>query len=71
VRLHLDHIPVIDEDNLRVDYLGLIREAIELGFPSVMIDGSRLSLTENIAATHQVQSWLTRPGWRLKPNWAR
>ncbi len=54
VRLHLDHIPVIDEDNLRVDYLGLIREAISLGFPSVMVDGSRLSLTENIAATHQV-----------------
>jgi ketose-bisphosphate aldolase len=54
VRLHLDHIPVIDEDNQRVDYLALIREAITLGYPSVMVDGSRLSLAENIAATRQV-----------------
>ena len=53
VRLHLDHIPVIDEDNLRVDYLPLIRQAIDLGYASVMIDGSRLSLEENIAATRQ------------------
>jgi ketose-bisphosphate aldolase len=54
VRLHLDHIPVIDEDNQRVDYLSLIREAIALGYPSVMVDGSRLSLAENIEATRQV-----------------
>lgn len=54
VRLHLDHIPVIDEDNQRVDYLALIGEAIALGYPSVMVDGSRLSLAENIAATRQV-----------------
>jgi ketose-bisphosphate aldolase len=54
VRLHLDHIPVIDEDNQRVDYLPLIREAIALGYSSVMVDGSRLSLEENIAATRQV-----------------
>jgi fructose-bisphosphate aldolase class II len=54
VRLHLDHIPVIDEDNQRVDYLALIREAIALGYPSVMVDGSRLSLAENIAATRRV-----------------
>ncbi|MCL4304179.1 MAG: class II fructose-bisphosphate aldolase [Anaerolineae bacterium] len=54
VRLHLDHIPVIDEDNQRVDYLALIREAIALGYPSVMVDGSRLSLADNIAATRQV-----------------
>lgn len=54
VRLHLDHVPVIDEDNLPVDYLGLIREAIDLGYPSVMVDGSRLSLAENIAATRRV-----------------
>lgn len=54
VRLHLDHIPVIDEDDQPVDYLALIREAIALGYPSVMVDGSRLSLDENIKATRQV-----------------
>ncbi|MDK1031323.1 MAG: class II fructose-bisphosphate aldolase [Planctomycetia bacterium] len=54
VRLHLDHIPVIDEDNLRVDYLPIITEAISVGYQSVMIDGSRLDLEENIACTKQV-----------------
>lgn len=51
VRLHLDHIPVIDEDELVVDYLPLIREALELGYDSVMIDGSRLAFEANVAAT--------------------
>ena len=54
VRIHLDHIPVIDEDNQRVDYLSIIRGVIELGYQSVMVDGSRLSLEENIEATRQV-----------------
>ncbi|MEA3334926.1 MAG: class II fructose-bisphosphate aldolase [Chloroflexota bacterium] len=54
VRLHLDHVPVIDEDNLEVDYLPVIRDAIDLGYQSVMIDGSRLDLDANIAATRQV-----------------
>jgi fructose-bisphosphate aldolase class II len=54
VRLHLDHVPVIDEDDLEVDYLSIIREAIELGYPSVMVDGSRLDLEGNIEATRQV-----------------
>jgi ketose-bisphosphate aldolase len=54
VRLHLDHVPVIDEDNLAVDYRSIIREAIELGYQSVMVDGSRLDLEGNIAATGQV-----------------
>ncbi|TEU12532.1 MAG: class II fructose-bisphosphate aldolase [Anaerolineales bacterium] len=54
VRIHLDHVPVIDEDNLRVDYLSIIREAIELGYQSVMVDGSRLDLEGNIEATGQV-----------------
>jgi ketose-bisphosphate aldolase len=54
VRLHLDHIPVIDEDGVRVDYLDVIREAIDLGYDSVMVDGSRLGLDENIAATRAV-----------------
>jgi fructose-bisphosphate aldolase, class II len=54
VRLHLDHVPVIDEDNLRVDYLPIFREAIDLGFESLMIDGSRLGLEENIQAVRPV-----------------
>ena len=54
VRLHLDHVPAIDEDGQTVDYLATIREAIELGYHSVMVDGSRLSLDANIAATRQV-----------------
>ncbi len=48
-RLHLDHIPVIDENGERLDYMGFIREAVALGYDSVMIDGSRLSLEENIS----------------------
>jgi fructose-bisphosphate aldolase, class II len=54
VHLHLDHIPVIDEDNLTVEYISIIKEAIGLGYQSVMVDGSRLSLQENIRATKQV-----------------
>lgn len=54
VRLHLDHIPVIDEDNLQVDYLPIIQQAIQLGYESVMVDGSRLSLQENIQAVRSV-----------------
>ena len=54
VRLHLDHVPVVDEDGQRVDFLSIIQRAISLGYHSVMVDGSRLSLDENIAATRQV-----------------
>ncbi|MCX7795006.1 MAG: class II fructose-bisphosphate aldolase [bacterium] len=53
-RLHLDHVPVIDEDGNLVDWEKLIREGLELGYHSVMIDGSRLSLEENIACTKKV-----------------
>jgi ketose-bisphosphate aldolase len=53
-RLHLDHVPVIDEDNLRVDYLPILSEALDCGYDSVMIDGSRLPLNENISATARV-----------------
>ena len=53
-RLHLDHVPVIDEDNLQVDFVKDISEALDLGYHSVMIDGSRLSLTENMAKTKQI-----------------
>jgi fructose-bisphosphate aldolase class II len=53
-RLHLDHVPVIDEDGLRVDYMDDIGRALRVGYGSVMIDGSRLPLEENIQATARV-----------------
>jgi len=53
-RLHLDHVPVIDEDHLPVDYEAVIQEAIQLGYQSVMVDGSRLPLDENIQATKKI-----------------
>ena len=54
VRLHLDHVPVIDEDDLRVDVLPIFQTAIQAGFESLMIDGSRLTLDENIEAVRPV-----------------
>ncbi|MEM2123667.1 MAG: class II fructose-bisphosphate aldolase [Candidatus Bathyarchaeia archaeon] len=53
-RLHQDHVPVIDEDGLMVDWRNLIQEGLENGYDSVMIDGSRLSFEENIKATREV-----------------
>lgn len=53
-RLHLDHVPVIDEDGKKVDWEYLIKLALELKFNSVMIDGSRLTLEENISVTRKV-----------------
>jgi ketose-bisphosphate aldolase len=53
-RLHLDHVPVIDEDGQRVDYEEIILGALDMGFDSVMVDGSRLSLKENIEATRRI-----------------
>jgi fructose/tagatose bisphosphate aldolase len=54
VRLHLDHVPAIDEDDERVNYEPILREAIALGYDSVMFDGSRLDLVGNIAATRRI-----------------
>lgn len=51
VRLHQDHILVIDKDGERVDWESLIKEAVELNYGSVMIDDSRLPLEENIKIT--------------------
>ena len=62
VRLHLDHVPAIDESYQRVDYLPIIQKAIDLGYQSVMIDGSRLELEENIAATRQVAEMAHKAG---------
>jgi fructose-bisphosphate aldolase class II len=53
-RLHLDHVPVIDEDGEPFDWKRMIQEALDLGYDSVMIDGSRLSLEENIKVTRKV-----------------
>lgn len=39
VALHLDHIPVIDEDDNRVEFLTEIKEALGIGYDSVMVDG--------------------------------
>jgi fructose-bisphosphate aldolase class II len=52
--LHLDHVPVIDEDNEEVDFEEVIRRAIDAGYGSVMIDGSRLPLSRNIACTWKI-----------------
>jgi len=54
VRLHLDHIPVVDETFAQVDYMSIIQDALKLGYHSVMVDGSRLNLDENIAVTRKV-----------------
>lgn len=52
--LHLDHVPVIDEDMKQVDAEAIIARALKVGYQSVMLDGSRLPLDENIARTRVV-----------------
>jgi ketose-bisphosphate aldolase len=54
VSLHQDHVPVIDEDGESVDYMKLLKQALGLGFDSVMVDGSRLPLEDNIRITKNV-----------------
>lgn len=54
ISLHLDHVPVIDEDGLMVDYLPIFERALHSGYHSVMVDGSRLDLEGNIKATRAV-----------------
>lgn len=49
--LHLDHVPAIDEDQKLVDFLPLLQRALDAGYQSIMVDGSRLPLDENIAVT--------------------
>jgi ketose-bisphosphate aldolase len=61
-RIHLDHVPVIDEDNKAVDYRAIIKEAIALGYQSVMIDASRLPLDENIRVTAEIADLAHRSG---------
>jgi len=54
VSLHQDHVPVIDEDGKRVDYMALLNQAIGLGYDSIMVDGSRVSMEENIRIASEV-----------------
>jgi len=62
MRLHQDHIPVIDEDGLRIDFLTELQIATDLGYGSVMVDGSRLPLDENIMATQKSVALAHRGG---------
>lgn len=52
VAVHLDHGTTVD----------CIRQALELGFTSVMYDGSRLPMDENIACTREVVALAARYG---------
>lgn len=54
VRLHMDHVPAVDEDGQTVDWKPLIQQGLDLGYDSVMIDASRLPLEENIRCTRTV-----------------
>lgn len=58
--LHLDHVPAIDEDGKIVDFLPLLQRALDAGYQSLMVDGSRLPLNENIAVTQQAAA-LAKP----------
>lgn len=56
VRLHQDHVPVVDEESRKVDWKPFIEESLRLGYDSVMIDASRLDFAENIEVTKEVVS---------------
>ena len=60
--LGLDHVPVTDEDNKNVDFRAIIRRAIDAGYQSVMIDGSRLDLESNILVTAEISDLVHSAG---------
>ncbi|MDL2237936.1 class II fructose-bisphosphate aldolase [Christensenellaceae bacterium OttesenSCG-928-K19] len=64
--LHLDHVPVIDEDFQKVDYMALMERAVKAGYQSAMIDASRLDLAGNIAATAQAAEFVHAAGIPLE-----
>lgn len=64
--LHLDHVPVIDEDHLRVDYMPIFKRAVKAGYMSCMIDGSRLDLDGNIAATREAAEFAHEHGLAIE-----
>jgi fructose/tagatose bisphosphate aldolase len=45
-----------------VDYRSILQQAIDLGYHSVMVDGSRLPLEENIIATAEIVALARRAG---------
>src|SRR5208282_3099953 len=49
-------------DQEKVDYRAIIEESISLGYHSVMIDASRLSLEDNIRTTREVSDIAHRTG---------
>ena len=60
--LHLDHIPVIDEDGRKVEYGSIIERGIRAGYQSVMIDASRLDLENNIRVTNEISDLVHKAG---------
>lgn len=60
--LHLDHVPAIDEDNQLVDFLPLLQRALDAGYQSLMVDGSRLPLQENIDVTAKAAALAAKYG---------
>ncbi len=60
--LHLDHVPAIDEDQKTVDFLPILQRALDAGYQSVMVDGSRLSLDDNILVTQQAAALASKYG---------
>ena len=54
LRLHQDHVPVVDEEGQQVEYRALLEEALALGYDSVMIDASRLEFADNVRVTAEV-----------------
>lgn len=64
--LHLNHVPVIDEDALQVDFLPILQRAVDAGYQSLMVDGSRLALAENIRVTAQASQLAQSAGLALE-----
>ncbi|MDR1470730.1 MAG: ketose-bisphosphate aldolase [Spirochaetaceae bacterium] len=46
--------------------VGLIRQAVELGFTSIMFDGSGLPVRENVRRTAELAAWLADKGVNLE-----
>jgi len=60
--LHLDHVPVIDEEGHEVDWRTMIQNGLDCGYDSVMIDASRLELEDNIRVTADVVKMAAQVG---------
>ena len=60
--LHQDHVPAVDEDLKIVDFLSILQRSLSVGYQSVMVDGSRLPLEDNIRVTQQAAELAARYG---------